>query len=65
MSELAALSKEFSDWLDSQDFYEICQRYRWAKPPSETVDAFESLKDEVAAKAWKAYRNAMLAERDK
>jgi hypothetical protein len=39
------------DWLDSKDFYELMQAYRWADrrgdAPAETVAAFEAVKDYV------------------
>lgn len=50
----------FREWLDSQDFYELCQQYRHAKdgsPPNpgsvSAVDAFDALKMAILAEATK------------
>lgn len=38
---------ERDDPFESREFYEMCQRYRWAKevPQDEVVRAFDALKD--------------------
>ncbi|MCR4304945.1 MAG: hypothetical protein NUV63_12115 [Gallionella sp.] len=50
----------FADWLDSQDFYELCQSYRHAQdvtPKAKglptAAGAFETLKDAIYTKATK------------
>ena len=50
--------EEFAEWLQSQEFYELCQQYRHARdiaPSSKglltAAEAFENLKQEIIAKA--------------
>ena len=47
-------SPPVSEWLDSRDFYELCQAYRWAQdgvargPDAPTAaEAFEELKRQI------------------
>lgn len=43
--------ENFAAWLDSRDFYEVCQQYRWSELPfkncaqePKAADTFEALK---------------------
>ena len=58
------------EWLDSKDFYELCQSYRHAGdviPRAEgfptACEAYEALKDEIEKRVLEPnYRNAIIEE---
>lgn len=43
------MTDDLSRWLESQEFYEICQRYRWSPLTNqeEATKAFENLKKAI------------------
>ena len=46
------MSVTFSEWVHSQEFYELCQAYRWATPSrqAEVSACFEELKETIIQK---------------
>jgi hypothetical protein len=54
MSQISG-KRDMSDWLDSEEFYELCQTYRHVNQRTsvgeeKTAEAFEALKEYIRGK---------------
>ena len=48
------METEMEDFIEDQPFYELMQAYRWARTNSDTVDAFEAVKQFIRENTFHA-----------